>query len=218
MSGFVSSCKLRPNALGDWQILPPAAMITQVGAGGAPLTGALAGQDDFNASGKCEVAGDMNIVGITGPLNACELQGSAQLNSAANIVQYGLNGEMIFIVKIMEEIEVAAGNSSAWGSLALGADDSVILAVVTRITQAPGSGATLVHVGRSLNPDEFLMSGPVALGSVSESASDGDGVNVGPVFNDIARVFKVTCNAGVIGASLKIRVTVFYIKMYAPTG
>lgn len=217
MSGFKSSCKVRLNPAGDWQIMPPAGQVVQVGDGPAPESVFVVGPDDLNASGKLEVTGDLSVMGVTCTVALTALAGDVEIQSSAwGFRILGVNAEEIEFRRRTEEIEVTAGSSSAWGSTNLAEADSILLGVVTRVTQAPGGGATLVSVGRSLNLDEFLDDGPVALGSVSSSISDGDGVNVGPVFNETSRVFKATCNGVVTGANLRIRITNFYIKLWTP--
>lgn len=219
MSGLKTSCRIRPNAIGDWQIMGPPGSYLQIGDAGPAGSAPVVGPDDLHVSGNCEIAGSCYLDGEEPGLNPFVFADDITLIYGADIQVLGslATGEIERFKSITEEIEVTAGNSSAWGSASLAQQDSAILGVVTRITQAPGGGATLCHVGRSTNLDEFLQNGPVALGSVSNSATDGDGVNVGPVYSPISRVFKVTCNASVIGASLKIRITVYMVRFYPMT-
>ena len=213
-------CRVIPNVAGDWQILPPEGKITQIGDAGGPLTLALDSNADFNASGKCEVAGDMYIYGVSGPLNACELEGSLQLNSPARILQNGANGEVLILNHATEEMTINVGEGAAgeWGpTWNILPADAIILAVVTRITQAPGGGATLLYVGQFPGDwQKFVDAKPVNLGDQTTWAADGSGVDAGPIHMPIADLLMYMTNNNVTISPMKIRTTSFYLQMFPP--
>lgn len=218
MSGFKTSCRVRVNPAGDWQLLPPAGEFTRIGNTGAPGAGVIADEDDLFISADLEVDAGLYSTGIGVVYNAIEAFEIFITAGAFIQLKDSIHGALAFFVQVTEEITVAVGQGAAgvWGALSLNPADSIILGVVTRITQAPGGGATLVSVGRSVNIDEYVDDGTVALGDTANSAVDGDGVNAGPIYNDTSRVMKVTTNLDVTVSDMKIRVTTFYIKFYAP--
>lgn len=210
MKGFKPACKVRVNAAGDWQLLPPAGQITQIGDAGATAWG-LVSNDDLFVSGHCEVGGSLFVSGETWM--------SDDLGVKTAISHYGAHDEIAFYAKMSEEITIAVGQGLA-GVLSaanLCPVDSIILACVGRVTQAPGGGATQLNVGRNGgNLDEFADVIAVALGTTFVSPTDGDGANAGPVHNPAAVKLKLTTDANVTGSDMKVRVTVFYIKLYPP--
>jgi len=145
--------------------------------------------------------------------------GALNIMAASSLIMTGAYGGFNFFNEISEIITIPVGQGAAgvWGSQSLGKGASIILSVISRITQAPGGGATCVDIGRAGNIDEFLEAGTVGLGDTSLSAEDGDGVNLGPVFNGTDCVFKVTTDANVTGTDMKIQITSFYLKQYPPT-
>lgn len=215
MVGLTLPCRIKINAAGDWQVMPPAGQFSQIGNAGVPVI--VSGQDDLFVSGKLEVEKNMYCTGL-GAGNGAYLW---ELNIlAGGFIQWSesIHGALAFFVQASEEITVPVGQGAAgvWGALTMNPGDSIILGVVTRITQAPGGGATLVSAGRSVNIDEWLDDGTVGLGDTSTSATDGDGVNAGPIYNDTDRVMKITTNNNVTVSDMKIRVTTFYINFYPP--
>ena len=138
----------------------------------------------------------------------------------ASLDKRGDFGEHFFFATVSEEITIGVGQGSGGicGNNDLNQADSVMLGCVTRITQAPGGGATQVSVGRATNPDEYVKLGPVALGSVTTWPANSDTTMEGPLFNDINRKMMVTTNVDVTVSAMKIRVTTFYMKSYPPTG
>lgn len=216
MSGLKPACKVRVNAAGDWQLMPPAGQITRIGSTGDPSF--LATEDDLFISGNLEADAGVRAGPLGGTCNAMEAFDIFLMGGAFIQLTDPNHGSLIFFVQCTEEITVPVGQGAGgvWGAGAMNPQDTIILGVVTRITQAPGGGATLVSLGRSVNIDEYLDDGTVGLGDTSNSAADGDGVNVGPFYCDDSRVMKVTTNANVTGSDMKIRVTTFYIRFFPP--
>lgn len=214
MNGLKPSCRMRVNAAGDWQLLPFAGLITQIGDAAVGIV--AANEDDLYVTGKVEVQGNLYITGTNPLLNAMEVF-ECYLPSSAGIQIREHNSDTIMYFNRMSEeitVPVGQGDPGVWGAHGLNPGDSIIMGVVTRVLQAPGGGATLVSVGRSVNIDEYLQDGPVALGSTSNSADPED--HDGPFYNETSRVMKVTTDNDVTGSDMIIRVTVFYIKFYAP--
>lgn len=217
MSGFnAPTCRVRVNPAGDWQLLPPAGQITRIGNAGD--ASAIVAEDDLFVSADLEADAGLYVTGLAGIYNAMSADEVFIMAGAFIQLSDGTHGSLLYFVQVDEEITVPVGQGAAgvWGAGAMNPKDTIILGVVTRITQAPGGGATLVSVGRSVNIDEYLDDGTVGLGDTSNSAADGDGVNVGPFYCDTSRVMKVTTNANVTVSDMKIRVTTFYIKFYPP--
>ena len=210
MNGFKASCRVKINAAGDWQILPPAGQITQIGDAGATAWG-LVSNDDLFVSGGCEVADTLYVHGdtwLTGDL-ACK----------TGISHYGAHNEIAFYCKVSEEITVGIGQGTGAGVPSISdlcIENSIILGVVVRVTQAPGGGATIWSCGRFANTDEFITCIPVALGTTGNSATDGDGVNLGPVHNADDCKIIVKTNLAVTVSDMKVRITVFYIQLFPP--
>ena len=215
MSGFKSACRVRVNAAGDWELLPPAGQITRIGNAGVPVW--AANEDDLFIGGHLEVGDNVygTGVGATAGIEAFEVSVMA---GAFIYLRESLHQALAFFPQVTEEITVPVGQGAAgvWGAECLNPGDSIILGVVTRITQSPGGGAALVSAGRAVNIDEYLDDGTVALGDTSTSAADGDGVNAGPIHNDTDRVMKITTDVDVTISDMKIRVTTFYINLFPP--
>ena len=213
MSGFKAACRIKPNALGDWQILPPAGQITQIGDAGVTAW-ALASNDDLFVTGSMEVTNAFYVGGQT------VLYDDLSVVAAANIAFAGPNGELAKYARITEEVTVAVGlgvpgiNSST----NLCPANSIILGVVCRITQAPGGAAALFDLGRNpVGPEEFVSNSSTAVNSTYNVAADGDGSLAGPFYNDVARAIKVTTQTDVTISDMKVRITVFYIQLIPPT-
>ena len=160
------------------------------------------------------------MIGVTGAWNALELYDDLDLDAEANIRFWGPNNELAWFQKATEEMTIAVGHGAAgeWGpTFALMPADSAILAVVTRITQAPGGGATMISIGRWPGDwEEFLEEGTVGLGDTSNSAADGSGSLAGPVYNADADVLLYTTDVDVTISDMKIRVTSYYIDLLPP--
>lgn len=213
VSGFKAACRIKPNALGDWQILPPAGQIVQIGDAGTTMA-ALVDNDDLFVSGSFEVADMFYARGQV------SLYDDLFLTATANLSFTGSEGEGLIYARMTEEVIVAIGqgvpgiNSSA----NLCPANSIILGVVCRITQAPGGGAGLFDLGRNpVGPEEFVSNASTVVNSVYTCAADGDGSLDGPFFNDVARPIKVTTISDVTISDMKIRITVFYVTLFPPT-
>lgn len=210
MNGFQPSCRIKPNSAGDWQILPPAGQITRIGDAGTTLWG-LVSNDDLFVSGFCEVGDLLYVNGQTWLAD--------DLGVKTAISHYGLHGEVGFYAKSSEEITIPVGQGAAGvlSSANLCPAASIILAAVGRVTQAPGGGPTTFDAGRNpIGPAEYADNVAVALDTTFVSPTDGDGSNAGPVHNATATKVKITTNANVTGSDMKVRVTVFYLRLYPP--
>lgn len=225
MSGATPACRIKINAAGDWQIAPPAGQITQIGNAAATSQG-LVNNDDLHVCGKFEVDGRsyfdfictfnavvyFNVEAFVGR--------DFQMAAAAEILDYGPGGSGIVHRKTTEEITIPVGQGLAGintvANLAIA--DSIIVAVLVRVQQAPGGGATNFDVGRTGgNADEFIQNLAVALGTQGSSAADGDGVNAGPVHNAAANTFVVTTDANVTVSDMIIRIVVYSKECLLPT-
>lgn len=210
MSRLRLSCRIKINAAGDWQVLPPAGQIMQIGDAGATAWG-LVNNDDLFVSGKSETAGHHYVTG--------ESWCAGDLGLKANQSRYDLNQGVEFSAYLTEEIRIPVGQGAA-GVLSVAnlcRIDSIILGCVGRVTQAPGGGATLFDAGRNpIGPAEFAVDVAVALGTTFASPTDGDASNDGPVRSAADSKVKITTNANVTGSDMKVRVTVWYVKLYPP--
>jgi len=140
------------------------------------------------------------------------------LRMEADVLHHGPHDEVASYSEISEEITIPIGQG-AEGVLSV-ADlcpaDSIIVAVVGRVTQAPGGGPTIWHCGRNpVGPYEFGNNIPVALGTTFISTTDSDGTHAGSFYNGTATKIEINCG-NVNTSDMKVRVTVFYIKLYPP--
>lgn len=203
---------MKVNAAGDWQVLPPAGQITQIGDAGATEWG-LANNDDFFVTGNCEVKGDHYVTG--------ELWTNEDIGCKANLTFYATHGvydDKLFNASFSEEVTIPVGQGMA-GVLSANSicrDDSIVLAIVGKVTQAPGGGATTLDIGRNGgNTDEFADGIGVALNTPIISIADGDGVLTGPFYCTADAKLVFTTDANVTGSDMKVYVTIFYMKLYA---
>lgn len=211
MKGLTTPCRVKVNAAGDWQIMPPAGQITQIGDAAATAWGLVA-NDDLFVSGMCESGGPLYVGG--------DMWLSDDLGIKTAMSMYGSNEEVAYYSKEVEEITIPVGQGFA-GVDSVGnmfRVDSAILGVVGRVTQAPGGGATNFNVGRELvgNNDEYAQAIAVALGTTFVSPTNGDGADAGPHYNAADQKLTIDTDANVTISDMKIRVTVFYIKFYPP--
>jgi len=217
MGGLTPSCRIRVNAAGDWQILPPAGQIMQIGDAGATSQG-LVDNDDLFVSGKLEIDGEVYFEGGSNFLVASVFYSTAHFYG--NLSEAGDNGSNMRHKNLMEQVTIAVGFGAAGVNTAanLAPVDSIITAVAVRVTQAPGGGAVTFNLGRTGgNVDEFIQNLAVALDTTGNSAANGDGVNAGPVHNGAANTLVLTTNANVIGTDMKVRILVYYRTINAPT-
>ncbi len=218
MNGLTSSCRVRQSALGDWQIFPTAGQYVQVGDGPAAVSVPMTGNDDLNVTGNMEVEEILVLVGETEIWNAMVAAGDVNITPGIYSQIQGDSGCYLWLPNYSEVLEVPDGAMWAWGAFGLGPPNSVMIAVVTRVLQAPGGGfSTAFSIGRSSNAYEFVDERPVTLGSTTTSMADGDGTVKGPIYNKTARVFKITSDGTVFDPPLRVRVTVYYIGQYAHT-
>ncbi|KKN30929.1 hypothetical protein LCGC14_0829200 [marine sediment metagenome] len=219
MKGFKSACRVKINAAGDWQIVPPAGQITQIGNAGATSRGLVA-NDDLFVSGKLEVDDTAYFdAGVT-------LQGTTSvfgtmqfLAPSGQIWRYADNSAYLRLADLSEELIIPVGQGAAGINtvVALAIANSVLDAVAVRVTQAPGGGAATFSVGRTGgNIDEFIQNIATALATVGNSAADGDGVNAGPIHNGAANTLVITTNANVTVTEMKVRIVLWYTLINAP--
>lgn len=235
MSGATPACRIKINAAGDWQVVPPAGQITQIGNAGATSRGLVANADLF-VSGKLETDGPLYCDNRLTVVSGIDGSGDSNIASGGSCTidvltcasltlgstmykQPGDNNSELYHYEVSEEVTIPVGQGAAGinsvGDLAY--EETIIKAVAVRVTQAPGGGATVVHVGRTGgNIDEFIQNLAVALGTTGNSAANGDGVNAGPVHNAASNTFVITTDANVTGAAMKIRICVWSIKINAP--
>lgn len=219
MSAATTACRIKINAAGDWQVMPPAGQITQIGDAVATTMGLVA-NDDLLVTGKIEIAGTSYHLSHAYFQTACMIEGWIDLNGDARYIKdSNKSGSSLYHNKGWEEITIAVGQGAAGINTAanLAVADSIIVAVAVRVTQAPGGGATIFQVGRTGgNIDEFIQNLAVALGTIGTSAADGDGVNAGPVHNAANNTFVVTTDANVLVSDMKIRICVWYRRIVPP--
>lgn len=212
MSKFTTSCRIKVNAAGDWQIMPPAGQITHIGDAGATAW-ALVDNDDLFVTGKLEVAGNSYVTG--------QFWANGDIGCKSNLTFYGSHGvhdDKLFNASFSEEVTIPVGQGMA-GVLSVNSlcrDDSIILGVVGKVTQAPGGGATTLDIGRNGgNTDEFADGIAVALDTLIISIADGDGVLTGPFYSTADAKLVFTTDANVTVTDMKVYVTIFYMKLYA---
>ncbi len=226
MSGMISASKIKVNAAGDWQVVPPGGQITQIGNAGATSHG-LVNNDDLFVSGKLEVDGMASFDGSVRLYNTSIMYGVMESRVAFTVyyptgyINYvNANSSYLRELKKNEEVTIPVGQGAAGvnGAQNLAPENSIIVAVAVRVTQAPGGGATLFDVGRTGgNTDEFIQNLAAVLGTRSNSAADGDGVNAGPINNAINNTFVITTDANVTISDMKVRICVWYQLIQAPT-
>jgi len=237
MSGAIPACRIKINAAGDWQIVPPAGQITQIGNAGATSQG-LVNNDDLFVSGKLEVdarayfdAGFYSYVQAR-LYGSALFWASAEFYSTASFAgnmtlgwdfyldHSGSAGSSLRSPTQVEELTIAVGTGAAGVNTAanLAPVNSIITAVAVRVTQAPGGGATVFDIGRTGgNTDEFIQNLAVALNTTGNSAANGDGVNAGPVHNAAANTLVVTTDANVTITDMKVRIVTWYDQIIEPT-
>lgn len=113
-----------------------------------------------------------------------------------------------------EELTIAAGEGAA-GKVTVGniCVSGLILGVSVRVTQAPGGGAATFNVGctGSGNLDQFISGLSTALSTTGIYPTNGDGSNTVGWAQKTATTMTVTTNANVTGASMKVRIVVYYL-------
>lgn len=211
MTGFKPSCKVRVNADGDWQILPPAGQITRIGTAVGGLV-PPATNNDLLVSGRCAVYGA--ITGANGFMSAGDSEVVGELDYTLIGAYYG---ESESYRTRTEEITIAVGNGLAGvvSAASMFQPNSIVLSVHYRVTQAPGGGATTFDIFRTgIGGDALIDNSPVAVGQVGNSIVNSDGTHDGPFYNTNTRTLTIQTNANVTGSDMKVRVCVNYIQMW----
>jgi hypothetical protein len=143
--------------------------------------------------------------------------------TAEYIESYGVNGSALKLKHIAENITIAAaaGNTPPVASLTnLAPAGSLIVGFTFRVIQAPGGGAANIDVGRTNggNLDEFCDGATcTTLGNTATWFLNHDAATLAPIINTSADTLTFTTNADVSGASLILRVVVWYWECTAPT-
>jgi len=207
MTGLTPSCRIRVNAAGDWQILPPGGQITQIGDADTTDHG-LVNNDDLFVSGKLEVKNLAFFLSLGIFLYRYQLS-------------YWERGCHLLSAFTYEELTIPIGQGAAGVVTALNhaPADSTILGVSCRVTQAPGGGATTIDIGRTGggNLDEFIDGIATALGTTGTFAANHDAATVGPVLNAADDTLTLTTDANVTGTDMKVRIVVFYRQETPPS-
>lgn len=194
---------------GDFPILVDPGQVVQIGDA-KTTSHVLNANDDFFVTGKFEA------------------DGIAYFDS---FVRFYANPQFYFTMPSLgcsfelgreeEEITIPVGQGAAGVNSAgnLVPENSTIIGVSCRVTQAPGGGATTLDVGRTGggNLDEFIDGIATALGTTGTLAANHDAATIGPVLNAAADTVTLTTDANVTGSDMKVRVVVFYRKEIPPT-
>jgi len=208
----VDSSRIQVNAAGDWQVLPPADQITQIGDAGVTAWG-LINNDDLLVSGKLEVGGHSYVTG--------QFWVNEDIGCKSNLTFYANHDaydDKLFNASFTEEVTIPVGQGMAGvlSANSLCRDDSIVLGLVGKVTQAPGGGATALDIGRNGgNTDEFADGIAVAVDTPIISIADGDGALTGPFYCTADAKLVFTTDANVTGTDMKVLVTIFYMKLYA---
>ena len=129
----------------------------------------------------------------------------------------GADGDHCLYGRNEEEITIPVGVGVPPGAPSISnllEAESIILGVVARVSQAPGGGATLWNLGIVGNIDKYLASIAVALGSTGVSPADSDGDDLGPHYQVAGDTLKIVTNANVTVSDMKVKITVFFIRLY----
>jgi hypothetical protein len=177
--------------------------------------------DDTNDEFLIQAENNANHEGIT-----ISLQEANQMFRirGGNTLQYASTGGATLGIKSITEettIPVGSGFDPVVETTAnLAPASSLILGATFRVTDAPGGGAATIDIGRSGggNLDELIdgKSCDVLNETGSTLAGDGDGTAM-PINNASAAKLTLTTDADVTGDDMKVRITVFYLDMSAPT-
>ncbi len=211
MSEFISSCKIKINADGDWQILPPDGQITRIGeAGGGFVPGVS--NNDFLVAGKIGAYGEITGAGGISSVGDTEIVG------AVEFTEYDWNcSGTVSMRQRSEVITIPVGNGAA-GVVSVASmfqPNIIVLSINVRVTQAPGGGAITFDITRTGTPADVLIDDmAVALDTVGTSITDSDGTHDGPFYNAITATLTITTNANVTGSDMKVRVGMHYIQLW----
>lgn len=133
----------------------------------------------------------------------------------------GGSGAYAAIKSITETVTIAADAGAdpvvlTTGNLAPA--NSLIFGATARVTQAPGGGATTLDIGvtGSENLDTLVDGMSTAADTTANTAANGDGTHL-PLTNSAAAKLTLTTDADVTGASMIVKVTVYYLLFSAQT-
>ena len=211
MTSTCGRCRIRQNADDDWQILPPAGQITQIGDGvggfAPPVT-----NNDLLAVGR------MGAYGIIAA--GAGFQAEADSEDVGSIAFTGIsniNGETASMRMRSEEITIAVGNGAA-GVVSAGnlfQPNTIVLMVYARVTQAPGGGAATFRITPTGTPADCLIHDKaVAVDGTFDSSKDSDGDHDGPWYNPTNVTLTIATDADVTISDMKVRVGVLYIQLW----
>lgn len=221
MSGATPACRIKINAAGDWQVVPPAGQITQIGNAGATAHG-LVNNDDLFVSGKLEVNGSTFFDGFTIFDDTGRFESDAVFyldmdqrgrwpGTSAKIIRDSLSEILT--------IPIGQGAAGVVTAANLAPVNSTMIGCVCRVTQPPGGGATTIDIGRTGggNLDEFIDGIATALGTTGTFAANHDAATIGPVLNAAADTLTLTTDANVVGVDMKVKIVVFFRREVPPT-
>lgn len=211
MSRFTQSCRVKVNADGDWQIVPPAGQITRVGT-------AVGGFVPPTTNNDLLVTGRSAAYGIISAGSGFQSEGDSEVIGNVSFSALGLdNGETASMRIRSEEITIPVGQGAAGVvSAAFMFQPRIVVAIVhVRVTQAPGGGATLFSLYRTGTPADILIQNQaVAVDGVFDSTRDSDGTHDGPFYNGTSVTATIQTDANVTISDMKVRVGMTYIQQW----
>ena len=211
MTSACGRCRIQQNAIDDWQILPPAGQITQIGDGLGGFAPPITNNDLL-------VIGTMGAFGIVAA--GAGFQAEADSEDTGAIAFTGISnvdGETASMRMRSEEITIAVGNGLA-GVVSVGnlfQPSIIVLMVYARVTQAPGGGATTFRITPTGTPGDCLIHDKaVAVDGVFDSTKDSDGDHDGPWYNPTNVTLTIATDADVTISDMKVRVGIHYIQLW----
>lgn len=133
----------------------------------------------------------------------------------------GGSGAFAGIRAITETVTISVGDGAdpvveTSGNLAPA--NSLLLGATSRVTQAPGGGATMIDIGvtGSGNLDSLVDGMSTVLDTTATTPADGDGTQM-PLTNAADATLTVTTDADVTVSDMIIKVTVWYLVFSAQT-
>ncbi len=211
MKGFKPSCRVKVNADGDWQILPPPGQIVKIGDAAGALV-PPADNDDLLVTGKLAAIGQVACGG------GFQIEGDTRIIGRVAYNSIGIvNNEQMTIRMRQEEITIPVGAGAAGHPSVseMFQGHTIILMVYARITQAPGGGPAVYSLYRTGIAGDLLLENQfVTMGSKAEMTGGSDGTHDGPFFNYQAKTCVIKTNANVTGSDMKIRVGITYMQFW----